>query len=294
MMQSLKYLAISVIFILFLAIVSGLSFAGVLAEPTNPALPTLGTAESFAVLAGSTATNTGNSIVTGNLGVSPGLAITGFPPGIVTGTAYAGGAVPQQAQVDVTTAYNDLAGRSCDTDLTGTDLGGLTLTSGVYCFDTSAQLTGDLTLDAENNPDSVFIFQIGSTLTTASNSQVLMINSGRDCNVFWQVGSSGTLGTGTEFAGNILALTSITANSNANISGRVLAKAAVTIDGNNISICEDPNSISLINLGTSSPGTNNNGPWLLILLSFLGIVTWRVLRNRPPSGEDPMPTSDGY
>src|SRR5713226_4036290 len=141
--------------------------------------PSLGTAESFAVLAGSTATNTGPTMVIGNLGVSPGTAVVGFPPGEVFGEIHTGDDVALDAQEDVTTAYNDLAGRPCDRDLSGTDLGDLgTLTPGVYCFSSSAQLTGTLTLDAQGSSDSVFIFQIGSALTTASSSSVLLINGG--------------------------------------------------------------------------------------------------------------------
>ncbi len=164
---------------------------------------------SFAVLGGSTVTNTNTpTIVNGDLGVSPGSAVTGFPPGIVTGgTIHAADAVAAQAQSDLTTVYNNLANRSCDTDLTGQDLGGKTLTPGVYCFSTSAQLTGTLTLDAQGNSNAEFIFQIGSTLTTASASSVLLINSASSCGVFWQVGSSATLGTGTALAGSIVALT---------------------------------------------------------------------------------------
>jgi hypothetical protein len=285
MKQSLRNAAISVILILFLTIVNGLSFADVLAEPSNPALPTLGTAKQFAVLAGSTATNTGDTVVTGNLGVSPGTAITGFPPGIVTGTKYSAGAPPLQAQSDVTTAYNDLASRSCDTNYTGTDLGGLTLTPGVYCFNDEAQLTGDLTLDAGIDPDAVFIFQIGSTLTTASDATVSITGVGSNCNVFWQVGTSATLGTGTEFVGNILAMASITLNTNANVSGRALAKAAVTMDDNDISIlqCADPTSVGLSSFSSGSVmDIDNIGLWLLLVLSFLGI-TWWVLRIRPSS-----------
>ncbi|MHB0857548.1 MAG: ice-binding family protein [Anaerolineae bacterium] len=200
----------------------------------------LGTAQSFAVLAGSTATNTGPTTISGDLGVSPGSAVIGFPPGIVSGgTIYAGDAVAAQAQSDLTTAYNDLAGQTCDTNLTGQDLGGLTLTPGVYCFDTSAQLTGALVLDAEGDPAAVFVFQIASTLTTASGSSVSMINSGDACNVYWQVGSSATLGTNTAFVGSILALTSITLNTGAQLDGRALARnGAVTMDTNDISnIC---------------------------------------------------------
>jgi hypothetical protein len=199
--------------------------------------PGLGSAGSFAVLGGSTVTNTGSSVVNGNLGVFPGSAITGFPPGIVNGTIYAGDAVAQQAQDDVTTAYNALGSQACDHDLTGQDLGGLTLTQGVYCYSTSAQLTGTLTLDAQGNSLAVWVFQIGSTLTTASDASVQMINGYGACNVFWQVGTSATLGTGTEFAGNILAMASITLNTNTNVLGRTLARSgAVTLDTNNITI----------------------------------------------------------
>jgi uncharacterized repeat protein (TIGR01451 family) len=196
--------------------------------------PSLGRAQSFGVLGASTATNTGPTSVNGDLGVWPGTAITGFPPGIVTGgVIHANDAVAQQAQSDVTIAYNSLAGMPCNTNLTGQDLGGLTLAPGVYCFNTSAQLTGTLRLDAQGDPNAVFIFQIGSTLVTASNAAVLTINSAQDCDAFWQVGSSATLGTGTSFIGSILALASITLNTNATLSGRALARTgAVTMDSN--------------------------------------------------------------
>lgn len=203
--------------------------------------PPLGTAEAFAVLAGSTVTNTGGSVLNGDLGVWPGLAITGFPPGTVTGTTHAGDAVAQQAQSDLVIAYNDAAGQACGLDLTGQDLGGMTLTSGVYCFSTSAQLTGTLTLDAQGSGSSVFIFQIGSTFTTASSSVVSLIGGGSECNVFWQVGSSATLGTGSTLLGNILALESITLTTGAGVSGRVLARnGAVTLDTNTIDECLVP------------------------------------------------------
>lgn len=200
--------------------------------------PSLGTAQTFAVLGGSTVTNTGTTVLTGDLGVWPGLAISGFPPGTVTGTVHAGDAVSLQAQSDLVTAYNDVAGQACDTDLSGQDLGGLTLTPGAYCFSTSVQLTGTLTLDAQGDPNAVFVFQIGSTLTAASGSVVQIINGGSDCNVFWQVGSSATLGTGATLAGSILALTSITLNTSASVSGQTLARnGAVTLDTNTVSVC---------------------------------------------------------
>jgi len=200
----------------------------------------LGTAGSFGVLAGSTVTNTGATVVTGNLGVSPGTAVIGFPPGIVTppSTIHAADAVASQAKADLVTAYNAIVATPTLVDLSGTDLGGITLTPGVYGFTSSAQLTGTLTLDALGNANSVFIFKIGSTLTTATNSSVLVINNGSNCNVFWQVGSSVTLGTSTVFAGNILALTSATLTTGASVSGRVLARnGAVTLDGNAVAVC---------------------------------------------------------
>ncbi|MBA3256115.1 MAG: DUF3494 domain-containing protein [Pyrinomonadaceae bacterium] len=209
------------------------------APPLEAVAPSLGTAASFAVLAATTVTNTGLTVVTGNLGVSPGTAVTGFPPGIVVGTIFTGaGSMAGTAQTDATAAYNNLAGQACDTVLTGQDLGGLVLGPGVYCFSSSAFLTGTLTLDGQGNPNAVFVFQIGSTLVTASASQVVLINGANACNVFFQVGSSATLGTGTQFQGNILALTSITATTGANLNGRAIAlNGAVTLDTNNITNC---------------------------------------------------------
>jgi len=199
----------------------------------------LGTADFFAVLAGSTVTNTGPSVIHGDLGVSPGSAITGFPPGMVSdGTIHGPDATTVQAQNDLTTAYNAAAGEPCMTNLSGTDLGGLTLTPGVYCFDSSAQLTGTLDLDAEGNTDAQFLFQIGSTLTTASDASVDFIDGGQDGRVFWQVGSSATLGTTTAFVGDIMALTSITLTTGADIQcgGALARNGAVTLDTNNVAI----------------------------------------------------------
>ena len=197
--------------------------------------PGLGAASSYAVLGGQTVTNSGSTTIGGDVGVWPGTAVTGFPPGIVTGgTIHLADANAQLAQDDVTTAYNALAAAPCTADLTGQDLGGMTLTEGVYCFSSSAQLTGQLTLDAQGSANAVFIFKTGSTLTTASNSSILVTN-GVDCNVFWQVGSSATIGTDTTFVGNILALQSIALNTGASVSGRALARnGAVTMDRNDV------------------------------------------------------------
>ena len=224
-------------------------------HPSSQAVPpNLGAAASFAVLGGSTVTNTGFSIITGDVGVSPGSAIVGFPPGVVIGTIYSNIAPATQAHADTITAYNALAGEASDTILTGQDLGGLTLTPGTYTFATSAQLTGTLTLDPLGDPNAKFHFQIGSTLTTASASSVLVVGGGSLADVFWQVGSSATLGLGTAFSGNILAQTSITLNTGAGINaGRALAiNGAVTLDTNSISFLVSPN------FGTFWKGASGN------------------------------------
>ena len=217
----------------------------------------LGNATSFAVLGGSTVTNTGPSVIRGDLGVSPGTAVTGFPPGIVVnGTIHANDAVAAGAQSDLTIAFNDAAGRAPDQNLTGQDLGGLTLTPGVFKFDSSAQLTGSLILDGQGDPNAVFIFQIGSTLTTASASNIMAINGAQACNVFFQVGSSATLGTTSNFVGNILALTSITANTGAIVEGRLLARnAATTLDDNVVTrpICGSAAPSITVNKTASPP-----------------------------------------
>src|SRR5579863_5716172 len=195
----------------------------------------LGTAGSYAVLAGSTVTNTGPSTINGDLGVSPGTAVTGFPPGTVSGSIHAADAVAAQAQSDLTTAYNDAASRKPAVSVSG-DLGGLTLTPGVYKASSSIGLTGALTLDAQGNTGAVFIFQVGSTLTTASASHVNLINGAQACNVFWQIGSSATLGTSSVFTGDILALTSISINDGVTVNGRALARnGAVTLIDDTIS-----------------------------------------------------------
>jgi type VI secretion system secreted protein VgrG len=155
----------------------------------------------------------------------------------MTGTLHAGDAVALQAQSDLTRVYNALAGAARTGTLTGQDLGGRTLTPGVYGFAASAPLNGVLTLDAQNNPNAVFIFQIGSTLLAAINSSVRVINGAQDANVFWQVGSSATLAAGVAFRGNIIALSSITLSNGTRVSGRALARtAAVTMDTSSVTL----------------------------------------------------------
>jgi hypothetical protein len=211
--------------------------AGVLADTA----PNLASAASYAILAGTRVTNTGPSVISGNLGVSPGSAVTGFPPGtVINGTIQAATPAAATAQTDLTAAYNNAAAQDCDHNLTGMDLGGKTLTPGAYCFSSSAQLTGDLRLSGAG----VYIFQIGSTLVTAPGARVLLINGASACSVFWQVGSSATLDTTTTFAGTIMALTSIGLKTGASIQGRALARnGAVTLDTNAITNCSGPTPV---------------------------------------------------
>ncbi len=226
--------------LLGLALLITLAFAsGAQAQAPVP----LGTADNFAVLGATTVTNTGPTVVNGDLGISPGTACTGLPspctgggPGTVNGTIHSADSTSAQAQSDLTAAYINAAGQPASATIP-TQLGGTTQTPGVY--DSAAgdfNITGTLTLDAQGNPDAIFIFKTASTLVTAAeNSQVDLINGAQSCNVFWQVGSSATLGTNTLFRGNILALTAITATTGATVDGRLLARnAAVTMDNNTV------------------------------------------------------------
>lgn len=196
----------------------------------------LGTAGNFGALAGSAVTNTGASVIHGSVGVSPGTSITGFPPGSIfpgSGAIHSADAVALQAESDLTTAWVDAQNRVCGTTIAGGVLGGLTLTPGVYCMG-AANLTGTLTL----NGAGVYIFQIGSALTTAPSASVVAINGASACNVFWQVTSSATIDTATAMLGNLMGLSSITINTGATLSGRALARnAAVSLDTGNVTAC---------------------------------------------------------
>ncbi len=252
----------------------------VFATASNPAsnvaaslsaeLPDLGAAASFVGLAGSTFTNTGSGVYYGNVGVSPGDEVIGFPPGEVrNGAIHAADGIALQAQIDALTAYNNLAGRLCNSDLTDQDLGGMTLQPGVYCFDTSAQLTGDLVLDALGDANAVWVFQIGSTLTTASGASVDIINDGQALNVFWQVGSSATLGTTTRFSGNIVADQSISLDTGAGLLGRALAlHGAVTMDTNGSPpITNTPAytlTVNIIGQGSVTPAPFTTVPYIFV------------------------------
>jgi LPXTG-motif cell wall-anchored protein len=196
----------------------------------------LGTASSFAVLAGAGITNTGPSVINGDVGsFGSSTSVGGFPPGLVNGTNHGGDAVTQGAKTDLVTAYDDAAGRSPST-IIPTELGGSIVLPGFYASAAGTfGITGNVTLDAQGDPNSVFVFQMASTLTTATGSSVSFINGAQSCNVFWQVGSSATLGGATSFKGTILALTSITLVTGATIDGRALARnGAVTLDTNTI------------------------------------------------------------
>ena len=225
----------------------------------------LGTASPFGVLAGSTVTNTGATIINGDLGVSPGTAITGFPPGIVTGATHRADGVAAGAQADLTTAYNDAAGRSPSGSV-GPFIGaGQTMSPGVYNASTSLDLGGALTLNAHGNPDAVWIFQVGSTLVTDSASSVVLTGGAQACNVFWQVGSSATLGTHSSFQGSILALTSITVTTGDTVVGRALARnGAVTLDDDVFTVpsCANitPSPTPTITTPTPTPTTTTGTP----------------------------------
>ena len=200
----------------------------------SQSLPDLGGAGAFVVLAGSTVTNSGATTLTGDLGVSPGTAVTGFPPGILTGAMHAGDATSATGMTDLTTAYNDAAGRTLAPVTVAGNLGGLTLPPGLYKSTSSLAISsGDLTLDAQGDANAVFIFQMASTLTTTSGRAVILSGGAKASNVFWQVGSSATLGTTSSFKGTIMANQSITLSTGAALNGRALTRiGAVTLASN--------------------------------------------------------------
>lgn len=222
--------------LLLLVPLMALVFTSAAQAQSGPSPVLLGTADGFALLAGSSITNTGDSVINGDLGLHPGTSVTGFPPGTVNGAVHVNDAVAQQAKTDLTTAYQDAASRPASATLPP-DVGGRTLTAGVYRTGSVASLglTGNVTLDAAGDPGAVFIFQVESTLTTATDSSVSLINGGQACNVFWQVGSSATMGTTTVFQGTILALTSISVNQGATVTGGLMARnGALTLNDDTV------------------------------------------------------------
>jgi hypothetical protein len=221
----------------------------------------LGNATSDAVVAGSTITNTGPTVVNGDVGLSPGTSITGFPPGLVNGTTDAADATSLAAQTSSTAAYGVAAGETPFATVAGGTLGGTTLVPGIYNSGSALALTGTLTLNAGGDADAVFIFQAGSTLTTASSSSVVLEGGAQACNVFWTVGSSATLGTTTDFVGTILAVTSITLDTGASVSGRLLAQTgAVTLDDNTISVPTCSATPTTTTTTTTTPTTTTTHP----------------------------------
>jgi hypothetical protein len=195
----------------------------------------LGTASSFAVLAGAGITNTGPTTVTGDVGTFPTTTISGAGSLTINGTNHAGDGVTQQAKTDLVTAYNNAAAQGPTNPIVA-DLGGQSLSPGVYNSASSIGLTGALTLNGGGDPNAIFVFQAGSALTTASASSVVLTNGAQACNVFWQIGSSATLGTGSTFRGTVIALQSITVTTGVTVDGRVLARnGAVTLDTDTIS-----------------------------------------------------------
>ncbi len=290
-----KYRFVSMLLVMFLVFVLTTPAQVMAAQPTV----NLGTTESFAVLAGSTITNTGTSTITGDIGLSPGTAFTGQSSVTQSGALHLADAVAVTAKTDLVTAYNDAAGRTPVSRI-ASELGGTTLKPGVYdSAEGTFQITGTLTLDAEGDPDGVFVFKMASTLITASASQVNIINGAHFCRIFWQVGSSATLGTNSTFVGHILAMESITATTGATIQGQLLARnGAVSLDTNTITngacpattattaVSTAPGATTVTATGVAVPKTGETGEldyttWVgLILLIVAGLIAYILLRMR--------------
>jgi hypothetical protein len=277
--------------------------AASLAYAAGPTSVGLGTASTFAILAGSGITNTGASVITGNIGSFATTSITGFPPGLLSAGSinHAGDSVTQGAKTDLVTAFNDAAGQNPVTTV-ATELGGTTKNAGIYdSSDGTFGITGTVTLDAQNDPSAVFIFKTASTLITAGESHVVLTRGAQACHVFWKVGSSATLGTNSTFQGTILALTSATLTTGATVNGRVLARnGAVTLDTNTISVptctaaTASPSSSATATStvtatpvvpklpNTGIPPQNSGTPWRLIApLAFIALLsTVYIIRRK--------------
>ena len=271
--RTIRHLLIISLILVFLAT------AG-FARAAGPTTVGLGSATNFAILAGSGITNTGSTIITGDVGTYPTPSETGFGSVTLNGTNQAGDTLTQGAKTDLTNAYIDAAGRTPVSTIP-TELGGSTLTPGVYNSSAGTfGITGTLTLDGQGDPNAVFIFQMASTLITASASNIVLTGSANSCNVFWQVGSSATLGTTSHLVGSVLALTSITADTSATVDGRLLARnGAVTLDTNTVTrpACTTVAATVPTTSTTTTPGLpktgfnpiDNKTPWGLVIGLFL-------------------------
>ncbi len=259
--------SISLVLALSLVAMLAVPSVGMAAEPTVP----LGATQDFAILAGTSITNTGNSVITGDIGAIAGT-IDGFPPGTVSGTTHLNDALAIQAHTDWTTAYNNAVARPVTTTLASPELGGLTLTPGVYSSGGALQLTGTLTLDAQGDPEAVFILKSDSGLTIGAGSEVRLVNGARFCRVFWPVASTATLAANASFVGHILAATSITLEDGASVEGQLLARdAEVTLINNVVSNdwCATSQAIGI---------TKNAN---FIALSAAGPITYTYLVTNP-------------
>jgi outer membrane protein OmpA-like peptidoglycan-associated protein len=245
-----------VVLILVASVIAALGFApSALAGPGPGPLVSLGSASSLAVIAGTTITNTGPTVATGDMGVWPGTSVTGFPPGVVNGTIHGGGAAAEQAQNDAAAGDQQALGLAA-TPLTTTDIGGQTLTPGVYAAPNALSLTGTVTLDAQGDPNAVFIIRLGGVLTTAPSSHVVLVDGAQASNVYWAVGASATLGSGSTFAGTIIAFTSITTNTGVIVRGRLLARnGSVTLD---FSIVQVPVGTTTTLTSTANPSAQGD------------------------------------
>lgn len=261
------------------------------AAPAAWSTPILGAAQSFTVLGGATVTNTGVTSIVGDVGVAPGTAVTGLDPAALAGTVHNGDAAATEAHRAGLGAASYLDNLAYTVDLTGQDLGGMVLTAGIYRLSSSAQLTGALILDAQNMADALFVFQIGTTLTTAAAASVSVIRGAADTGVFFDVGTSAVLGAGTLFAGNIVATDSITFNATASLlCGRALAlNGAVTLDTNALSNDCAASGADYGSFGFAGIAAAQDLPepatWLLLPL---GLAMLLVRRGAPSGASRPM------
>ncbi len=256
-----------------LAIIATAAFGlgGASASAADRTIP-LGTAGNFGILAGTSVANTGASVVNGNLGVSPGSAITGFPPGVIIGTTDADDSAATQAQSDLTAAFaaaEEATELPCENTFSG-NLAGLTLTPGVYCTGAAAAITGTLTLNFEGDPNAFFLFRVNGALTTAAGSAVRVTNTGahrETCapNTFWALNGAAGFGAATDFTGDILANGAITSGAGTTVTGRLLANAAVTMNSTSVSACPNPipPSAALSVNASGSPDPVSPGSYVL-------------------------------